>query len=105
MMNKIKKQFALICAVVLAVCAFTGTVSARQYGYNVISDSEKYDSSNFLMYDANNDGYFDIVDLVRTKKAAADDGVSINKAALGLSSDDKIDATVISTLRIQLLKK
>ena len=53
----------------------------------------------------NTDGYFNILDLVRVKKAAADSKVELDKSALGLGESDTVQATHITHLKQALLSK
>lgn len=104
-MNKMKKGLAAVAFVAVTVCALAGNVSAAQYGDNMITDAEKYNVSTSLVNDANSDGYFNILDLVRVKKAAAGVDVEVDKTALGLNESDTVEASHIATLRTALLKK
>ena len=104
-MNKMKKSLAVLTLSAVAVCALAGNASAAQYGDNVVSDAAKYNTLTFLQYDVNTDGYFNILDLVRAKKAAAGVVVEIDKAALGLNESDTVQAEHIAPLRQALLSK
>lgn len=101
-MNKMKKGLAAVAFAAITACAIAGNVSAVQYGDNVITDAEKY---NVVSYDVNTDGYFNILDLVRVKKAAADSTVELDKSALGINDDGPVQATHITLLRQALLSK
>lgn len=104
-MNKMKKGLAAVAFAAITACAIAGNVSAVQYGDNVITDAEKYNVGKSLSYDVNTDGYFNILDLVRVKKAAADSTVELDKSALGISETDTVQATHITLLRQALLSK
>lgn len=106
-MNKIKKSLTVLTLSAVSVCALAGNVSAAKYGDNVITADEvaKYDASAVCEYDANSDGYFDILDLVRVKKAAAGEAVDINYEALKIADGAEIDAAVITPLKQALLSK
>ena len=102
-MNKMKKGLAAVAFAAITACAIAGNVSAVQYGD--ITDAEKYNVGKSLTYDVNTDGYFNILDLVRVKKAAADSTVELDKSALGISETDTVQATHITLLRQALLSK
>lgn len=104
-MNKMKKGLAAVALAAITACAIAGNVSAVQYGDNVITDAEKYNVGKSLRYDVNTDGYFNILDLVRVKKAAAGSDVELDKSALGINDDGDVQATHITTLRQALLSK
>lgn len=104
-MNKMKKGLAAVAFVAVTACAIAGNVSAVQYGDNVITDAQKYNVGTSLSYDVNTDGYFNILDLVRVKKAAADSNVKLDKSALGLSENDTVQAKDITPLKQALLSK
>ncbi len=104
-MNKMKKGLAAVAFVAITACTIAGNVSAVQYGDNVITDAQKYNVGTSLSYDVNTDGYFNILDLVRVKKAAADSKVELDKSALGINEDDTVQATHITLLRQALLSK
>lgn len=104
-MNKMKKGLAAVAFVAVTACAIAGNVSAVQYGDNVITDAQKYNVSTSLSYDVNTDGYFNILDLVRVKKAAAGVAVDIDKSALGLNESDTVQAAHIIALKQALLSK
>lgn len=105
-MNKMKKGLAAVAFVAVTACTIAGNViSAVQYGDNVITDAQKYNVGTSLRYDVNTDGYFNILDLVRVKKAAADSKVELDKSALGINEDDTVQATHITHLKQALLSK
>lgn len=104
-MNKMKKGLAVFAFMAVAVGAIAGNVSAAQYGDNVVSDAPKYNTLTSLQYDANSDGYFNVLDLVRTKKAAAGEKVEIDKSSLGLKDEDIVQAEQITKIRIALFNK
>ena len=104
-MNKMKKILTVFALIAVTSGAVAGNVSAAQYGDNVVSDAPKYNTLTPLQYDVNTDGYFNVLDLVRAKKAAAGQVVDIDKASLGIADEDPVQATKIADIRIALLAK